>query len=138
MDLAVGLILKEVPVQGILVMPLVPLAQLRPHEGQFLARMGEHIGVEGTDTGELLTVLPGHFPQEGTLHVDDLVMGQGQDVVFREGVHQGEGDVPVVELAEIGIQLDVVADVVHPAHVPFIIKSKATNIWCFCNAIKIT
>ena len=51
-------------------------------------------------------------------------MGQGQDVVFREGVHQGEGDVPVVELAEIGIQLDVVADVVHPAHVPLEVEAQ--------------
>ena len=47
--------------------------------------------------------------------MDNLVVGQGQDIVLREGVHQGEGDVPVVELAEVGVQLDVVADIVHPA-----------------------
>ena len=30
-----------------------------------------------------------------------------------EGVHQREGNIPVVKLAEVGVQLDIVADVVH-------------------------
>ena len=50
--------------------------------------------------------------------MDHLVVGQGEDVILRKGVHQGEGDIPVIVLPEIGVQLDVMADVVHPAHVP--------------------
>ncbi len=124
LSLAVGSVLQQVPVQRVLKVPLVPLAQLRPHKGELLARVGHHIGVEGPDTGEFLGVVPGHLAEEGALHVDHLVVGQGQDIVLREGVHQGEGDVPVVELAEVGVQLDIVADVIHPAHVPLEVKAQ--------------
>ena len=65
-----GLVLQQVPVQGVLVVPLVPLADLGPHKGELLAGVGEHIGVEGPDAGELLRVVPGHLAQEGALHVD--------------------------------------------------------------------
>ena len=120
-----GTVLKQVPVQGILVVPLVPLAQLSPHEGELLARVGHHVGVEGPDAGEFLGVVAGHLAEEGALHVDHLVVGEGQDIVLREGVHQGEGDITVVELAKIGVQLDIVADVVHPAHVPLEVEAQA-------------
>ena len=59
--------------------------------------------------------------------MDHLVVGEGQDVVLREGVHQGEGDVPVVELPEVGVHFDVVADVVHPAHVPLEVEAQAAR-----------
>ena len=49
------------PVQRVFVVPLVPLAQLRPHEGQLLPRVGHHIGVEGPDPRELQRVLPRHI-----------------------------------------------------------------------------
>ena len=57
--------------------------------------------------------------------MDHLVVGQRQNIVLRESVHEGEGDVPVVELPEVGVQLDVVADVVHPAHVPLEVEAQA-------------
>ena len=53
-----------------------------------------------------------------------LVVGQRQDIVLRESVHQREGDVPMVKLAEVGVQLDIVADVVHPAHVPLEVEAQ--------------
>ena len=56
--------------------------------------------------------------------MDHLVVGEGQDVVLREGIHQGEGDVPVVELPEVWVHFDVVADVVHPAHVPLEVEAQ--------------
>ena len=54
-----------------------------------------------------------------------LVVGQGQDEVLRESVHQREGDVLVVELPEVGVQLHVMGDVVHPAHVPLQVEAQA-------------
>ena len=125
LGLAVRLVLEQVPVQGVFKVPLVPLGQLGTHKGELFARVGHHIGVEGADTGEFQGVVPGHFAEEGALHMHHLVVGQRQNVVFREGVHQGEGDVPVIELAEVGVHLDVVADVVHPAHVPFEVEAQA-------------
>ena len=116
----------EVPVQRGLEVPLVPLAELATHHGQLLARVGHHVAVEGADALELLLVLAGHLVEEGAFHVDDLVVAEGQDEVLREGIHKGEGNVLVVELAEVGIQLHVVGDVVHPAHVPLEVEAQTT------------
>ena len=71
--------------------------------------MGEHIGVEGPHAGKFLLVGARHLVDEGALHVHYLVVGEGEHKVFRKGVHEGEGDVPVIELAEIGVQLHIVA-----------------------------
>ena len=116
---------QQVPVQGVLVVPLVPLAELAAHHQQLLARMGEHVGVEGPHAGVLLLVGARHLVDEGALHVHHLIVGQGEHEVLREGVEEGEGDVLVVVLPEIGIQLDVVEDVVHPPHVPFQVEAQA-------------
>ena len=86
--------------------------------------MGQHIGVEHPHAGEFLLVGPRHLVDEGALHVHHLVVGQGEHKVFREGVHQRESDVLVVELPEIGVQLDIVEDVVHPAHVPLQVEAQ--------------
>ena len=55
-------------------------------------------------------------------------MGDGQHEVFGEGVHHGEGDVLVVVLAEPGVQLQVVAHVIHPAHVPLEVEAQAPDV----------
>ena len=49
--------------------------------------------------------------------VSFLRKAHGEHEVLREGVHKGEGQVPVVVLPEVGVQLDVVGHIVHPAHV---------------------
>ena len=125
LGLAVGGILEQVPVQGVFIVPLVPLGEFSPHEGELFSRVGHHVGIEGPDPGKLLGVVSGHFAEEGALHMDHLVVGEGEDIVLGEGVHEGEGDVFVVELAEVGVHLDVVADVVHPAHVPLEVEAQA-------------
>ena len=57
-----------------------------------------------------------------------LVVGDGKDEILREGVHHGEGDVLVMVLAEPGVHLQVVAHVVHPAHVPLQVEAQAADI----------
>ena len=60
--------------------------------------------------------------------MDHLIVGDGQHKVLRKGIHHGEGDVLVVVLAEIGIQLQIVAHVVHPAHVPLQIEAQSPHV----------
>ena len=47
MELPVFLVFEQVPVELRGKIPLVPLSKLRSHEGELLARMGEHIRREG-------------------------------------------------------------------------------------------
>ena len=53
-----------------------------------------------------------------------LVMGDGQHKPLRKSIHHGKSDILVVVLAKIGIHLQVVAQVVHPTHVPLQVKAQ--------------
>ena len=105
MELGVPLLLEGGPVQLVLEMPLLLGAQLHAHEAQLLAGVGHGIAVEAPDAGQLLPLVSGHFAPDGALHVDHLVVAQGQDVILREGVEHGEGDILMVALAEPGVHL---------------------------------
>src|ERR1035438_1678422 len=48
-----GGVVEEVPVEGALVAPLAPLAQLVAHEQEFLAGLGELVAVEEPEVGVL-------------------------------------------------------------------------------------
>ena len=123
-QLLVGVEVQQMPVQRMLVMPLVELTQLAAHDEQLFAGVGEHIAPEATHEAELLPVPAGHFAHQRAFHMHHLVMGDGQDIVFAEGVHQREGQVPMIVLAEQGIGFQVVAHVVHPAHVPLEVEAQ--------------
>ena len=49
----------------------------------------------------------------------DLVVGQGQDEIFVEGVEHGKGELVLVKAPVDGIFAEVVQGIVHPAHIPF-------------------
>ncbi|CAN4042253.1 Nitric oxide reductase NADH:FprA oxidoreductase, partial [Dysosmobacter welbionis] len=53
---------QQVPVQLPVGVPLVPLADLRPHKQQLLPRVGQEIGVEASQAPQLVVVVPGHLP----------------------------------------------------------------------------
>ena len=103
----------------------MPLAQLRTHERELLARMGEQVRRKRAHPRQLLPVVARHLAAKRALHVHDLVMRDRQDEILRKGVHQRERDVLVVELAEPGVELQIVAHVVHPAHVPLEVEAEA-------------
>ena len=128
LELAVFRILQQLPVQLPLIVPLLLRAQLHAHEAQLLAGVGHGVGVEAPDPGKLLPAVPGHLAQHGALHVDHLVVAEGEDIVLREGVEHGEGDVLMVALAEPGVHLQIVAHVVHPAHVPLEVEAQTANV----------
>ena len=106
----------------------MPLADLRSHEQQLLAGMGQQVRIKAPGAAELVFVVSGHFPHHTALHVDHLVMGDGKDIVLGKRVHHGEGQIPVVVLPEPGVQLQIVAHVIHPAHVPLQIESKSADV----------
>ena len=53
------------------------------------------------------------------------VVGQRQDKVFAEGVVEGKGDQVMVAAPVHRVQGHVLEHVVHPAHVPFVVKAQA-------------
>ena len=60
-------------------------------------------------------------------------MRDRQHEIFGEGVHQREGDVLMVILAEPRVKLEIVAHIVHPAHVPLEVEAKPSDLGRICH-----
>ena len=90
--------------------------------------MGPHVGVQRAQVGELLPAVAGHLAEERALAVHDLVVGQRQDEVLAEGVHQAERQLVVVVAAVDRVLLEVLQRVVHPAHVPLEAEAEAAEV----------
>ena len=57
--------------------------------------------------------------------MNHLVVGEHQNEVLAVGVNHAERQLAVVMAAEIGIALHISQEVVHPAHVPLVVKAQA-------------
>ena len=119
-------VLQNVPRQFFILIPLRNLSELLSHEQQLLARMPVHKSVGGTQVCCLLLVgLPRHLAEHGRLSVHDFIVGEYQHEVLTVSIKHAEGQLAVMLIAEVRITLHVAGEIVHPSHVPFIIKAKA-------------
>ena len=107
--------------------PLPPLAKLPAHEEEFFAGLGIHIAQQESEVGVLLPIVAGHFAEQRPLAIDDLIMRQGQDEIFVEGVEEAKRQRIMVELTMDGIVVHVLQHIVHPAHIPFQPKPETTD-----------
>src|SRR6266446_3338881 len=109
---------EQMPVQTRVVIPLPPLPKLSTHEEQFFAGLSIHISQQQSQIRILLRVAARHFAQQRAFAVDHLVVRQGQNKVFAEGVQEAEGQRIVMELAIDRILGHVPQAIMHPAHIP--------------------
>ena len=56
--------------------------------------------------------------------MDHLVVGEYQHKILAVGVQHAKGQPAVMVAAEIGIALHISQKIIHPAHVPLIIKAQ--------------
>ena len=56
-------------------------------------------------------------------------MGEYQDKVFTVGIKHGKRQLAIVIFTEIWITAHVVGEIVHPAHIPLIIKTNSAVFW---------
>ena len=56
-------------------------------------------------------------------------MGEYQDKIFAVGIKHRECQLSIVIFAEIRIATHIVGEIIHPAHIPLIIKSKSAVFW---------
>jgi len=123
-----AMVAEEIPFEGSGFGPFGALGDFAAHEKEFFAGVGELPGEKEAQAGELLPHVAGHFMEEGAFAVDDFVVGEGQEEIFREGVEEGEGEFVLVEFAVDGVGGEVFEGVVHPAHVPFEGEAEAAEV----------
>src|SRR5262245_6765198 len=112
------------PIERMIVPPLVLLSELAAHEQELLAGMTKHEAVIGAQIGKSLPRIARHATENRALAVHDLVVRQRQDEVLGEGVVQPELDLAVMIAAIDRIFADIVEGVVHPPHIPFVAEAK--------------
>ena len=121
-------VLGELAHEPVLLAALVPLAQLRhlgPHEVQLLAGVHHHVAVQRACLRKLEVALAPHLLGDGGLAVHHLVVAERQQVALVPKVHHAEAELVVVAATEVRVKLEVAQRVVHPAHVPLVVKAQA-------------
>ena len=80
--------------------------------------MAEHIGIAHPQVGVFVLLVARHLVHHGAFQMHHFIVGQGQYVLLIFIVAHGKGHGVVAALAVQGIQLHVLAEIVHPSHVP--------------------
>src|SRR5215469_2396074 len=109
----------EMPVQGRIGIPFVPLPKVAPHEDQLFAWMSEHIAVQKPQVRKLSPIVARHPADERTHTVSDLIMRQREDELFLERAREIRKDLTVVNVAPHGVDGHIGHGVTHPVYVPF-------------------
>src|SRR5215467_8495463 len=120
--------LEKMPIKRMIMPPFVLLAELAAHEQELLAGVTEHEAVISAQIGKALPFIARHAPENRTLAVHNLVMGERQDEVLEECVVQAEKDLAVMMFAVDRVLADVFERVVHPPHVPLVAKPETAPI----------
>ena len=107
--------------------PFLFLPKFLSHEQQLFARMRPLVGVQCAKRGHFLPLITGHLRNERAFAVNDLIMGQRQNVVLGECVHQREREFTVVPATVDRVFLHVPQRVVHPAHIPLHAEPQAAS-----------
>ena len=126
-------IIKQQPIKLLFIIPLDKLAELLPHEQQLFTGVGHHISVKGPQRIEFIVIFARHFIYERAFSVHNLVMGNWQNIIFRKGVKEGKRQGVVAVFSINAVQRHISDHVVHPAHVPFEIKSQSARKCGLCH-----
>ena len=81
--------------------------------------------VGSTQVFKFIRNLARHFADHGRFAVHNLIMGKYQHEFFTVGVDHTEGQLTMVLASEIRIQMHIARKIIHPAHIPFQIKTKS-------------
>src|SRR5579859_6487784 len=85
-----------------------------------------HECVKRPQVSELLPVVAWHFVQHATLHMHHFIMGKGQHEPFGKRIYEGKVQLTLMVLAVNRLTMEILENIVHPAHVPLERKAKAT------------
>ena len=136
MKLPVRRIGEKLPVLLFLFRPLAELADLISHKIQLFPGMYIHISVEHSRLGKFCLICAVHFLQDRRLAVYHLIVRQRKEESFALEVPHGEAQFVGRRTPETGIHLHVFQRIMHPSHIPFVVKAKSAILRAFCHMWK--
>ena len=60
----------------------------------------------------------------------NLIVGEYQHKILTVGIQHGKCQLPIIVLPEKRIAVHIVGKIIHPAHVPLVVKPKASLFHC--------
>ena len=112
-------VIKKEPFYLPFIVPFSELTDLSAHKGQLFAGVSHDICHEGSCACEFHFIIARHLIKERLLAVNDLIMRDGQNKFFIEGIEHGECKLVMDVLPEKRIGLYIFQKIVHPSHIPF-------------------
>ena len=125
--------IKKHEVDAFIVVPLIKLSELCSHECEFLSWMSKHIHHECSHQVKFLIVITIHLVQKWFLSINNFIMWNWKNEVFRKSIKHWECKFFVIVFSEEWIDWNIWKCVIHPTNVPLIVKSKASNKAWFCH-----
>ena len=125
LQLRMLVILQQIPLQTFRLAPLGELCEILSHEQKLLARMGKHESIGCAEICKLELALARHLADHRALSMHDLIVRKGQNKVLAVRIDHTERQLTVVMGTEDRIELHIIKEIIHPAHVPLIIKAKS-------------
>src|SRR5580700_3571297 len=116
------------PVEPLIVVPLLDLPEFAAHEEEFFSGMSIHPREEHSEIGKFLPFVARHLHEERAFAVHDFIVTEHQNKMFLKSVKQRERDVAVMKPAVNRIEAHVLQKVVHPTHVPFEAEPESAEI----------
>ena len=117
-----------------LLIPLTELCKFIAHEVQLLARVQEHVQIKCARLWELSVIIPRHLLDDRRLPMNHLVMRKREQISFVVEIGHREGQLVILLPAIRRIGPEKIQCVVHPAHIPLIVKAQTALRDRFCDA----
>ena len=126
-------ILQKIPLQALCLAPLCKLCKILAHEQKLLARMREHKSIRCAQVCEFHLSFARHLSDHGSLSVYHFIVRQCQNKFLTVRVNHTERQLSVMIRTEDRIQLHIAKKIIHPAHVPLIVKTKSVFLYRRCD-----
>ena len=126
-------LIEQMPFQTFVIPPFNELRNLAAHKQQFFSGMRQLVHKKRFQRFKLLPIQPGHFLNQRSFPMHNLVMRKRKNIIFRKCVHHGERQNIMISAPEIRVHAHIAQHIVHPAHVPFIVKAEPPVPHGLCN-----
>ena len=119
-------IFEKFPFKAPVFIPFVHLAEILSHKQKLLSRVSHHKSVSRSQICKFLFLrISRHFSGHGAFSMHHLIVRKYQHKFLAVGIKHAEGQLSVMLISEIWITMHIIKEIIHPPHIPFVVKAKA-------------
>ena len=127
-------IVQDIPIHLAVLAPFAKHTELSAHKIQLCTGVHIHIHVHSTRLWKFCFIFSVHLSENGSLSVYRLVVRERKYIALAVVVHHRKGQAVIVADAVFRRGAEVVESVVHPAHIPFVVKTETSVFRSLCDS----